>query len=76
MDEIKEMIVNLKMESRILTTLIDTILEACDLDFTGEDLSIRSDSKILTVVKTFYPDEYDNCLTDLKDKAKKLEEEK
>ena len=66
MDEIKEIIVNLKIDSKILRTLIDTILDSCGLDYMEKDLSIRNDSKILTVLKTFYPDEYSNKLETLK----------
>lgn len=71
MDEIKEAIINLKIDSKILRTLIDTILDSCDLDYYGTDLSIRNDGKILTVLKTFYPDEYSNKLESLKSKAVK-----
>lgn len=66
MDEIKEAIVNLKIDSKILRTLIDTILDSCGLDYMEKDLSIRNDSKILTVLKTFYPDEYSIKLETLK----------
>lgn len=79
MDEIREIIVNLKIESKILSTLKDEILDACDLDYTGEDLIIRRYDKILTIIKTFYPDEYDVCLTqrkiELEDKIDKAKEE-
>lgn len=66
MDEITEIIVNLKSDSKILRTLIDTILDSCGLDYMEKDLSIRNDSKILTVLKTFYPDEYSNKFETLK----------
>lgn len=75
MDEIKEAIINLKIDSKILRTFIDTILDSCDLDYYGTDLSIRTDGKILTVLKTFYPDEYENRLKDLKDLKEKKEKE-
>lgn len=75
MDEIKEIIVNLKMESKILRSLVDTILDSCGLDYCEKGLSIRSDSEILTIIKTFYPEEYDNALTDLKAEAKAKETE-
>ena len=71
MDEIKEAIINLKIDSKILRTLIDTILDSCDLDYYKTDLSIRNDDKILTVLKTFYPDEYSNKLETLKSKLVK-----
>jgi len=73
MDEIKEAIINLKVESKILTTLIDTILDSCEIDYYGKDLRIGSDSKIITVIKTFYPDEYDNRFKALKEKDKEKE---
>ena len=71
MDEIKEAIINLKIDSKILRTLIDTILDSCGLDYMETDLSIRNDGKILTVLKTFYPDEYSNKLESLKSKTVK-----
>lgn len=73
MDEIKEAIINLKVESKILTTLIDTILDSCKLDYYDNDLRIGSDNRILTVVKTFYPDEYNNRFKALKEKDKEEE---
>lgn len=73
MDEIKEAIINLKVESKILTTLIDTILDSCEIDYYGRDLRIGSDSKIITVIKTFYPDEYNNRFEALKEKNKEEE---
>lgn len=74
MDEITDIIVNLKSDSKILRTLIDTILDSCGLDYMEEDLSIRIDSKILTVLKTFYPDEYSNKLKTLKSKLVTVKE--
>lgn len=71
MDEIKEAIINLKIDSKILRTLIDTILDSCDLDYMEKDLSIRNDDKILTILKTFYPDEYSIKLETLKSKLVK-----
>lgn len=65
MDEIKEAIVNLKIDAKILRTLIDTILDACRLGY-GGDLRIYNDEKVFTVIKTFYPDEYNNRLESLK----------
>lgn len=73
MDEIKEIIVNLKIDSKILRTLIDTILDSCGLDYKETDLCIRNDDKILTILKTFYPDEYSNRLEALKSKLKEEE---
>ena len=72
MDEIKEAIINLKIDSKILRTLIDTILDSCGLDYKETDLSIRNDDKILTVLKTFYPDEYSIKLETLKSKEEEL----
>lgn len=71
MDEIKEAIINLKIDSKILRTLIDTILDSCGLDYMETNLSIRNDGKILTILKTFYPDEYSNKLESLKSKVVK-----
>lgn len=71
MDEIKEIIVNLKIDSKILRTLIDTILDSCNLNYMDTDLCIRNDDKILTILKTFYPDEYSNKLETLKSKLVK-----
>jgi hypothetical protein len=75
MDEIKEAIVNLKIDSKILRTLIDTILDSCCLDYMETDLSIRNDGKILAIVKTFYPDEYENRLKGLKELKEKKDKE-
>lgn len=75
MDEIKELILNLKMESKILQALVDEILGSCELSYTGKYLSITCDNKILTIIKTFYPEEYNNRLLDLKqDLKKKIDE--
>lgn len=74
MDEIKEAIVNLKIDSKILRTLIDTILDSCKVDYYAEALTIKRDDRILAIVKTFYPDEYENRLKDLKEKKEKEED--
>lgn len=74
MDEIKEAIINLKIDSKILRTLIDTILDSCEIDYYDKALTVRRDERILTIVKTFYPDEYENRLKDLKEKKEKEEE--
>lgn len=71
MDEIKEAIINLKIDSKVLRTLIDTIFDSCGLDYMEKDLSIRNDDKILTILKTFYPDEYSIKLETLKSKLVK-----
>ena len=75
MDEIKEAIINLKIDSKILRTLIDTILDSCEVDYYDKTLTVRRDEGILAIVKTFYPDEYENRLKDLKDLKEKKEKE-
>ncbi len=75
MDEIKEAIINLKIDSKILRTLIDTILDSCEAYYYDKGtLTIKRDERILTIVKTFYPDEYENRLKDLTEKKEKEEE--
>lgn len=60
--EINEIIVDLKLNSKILRGLVDTILDNTKVDYSGETLTIVDSAPILAVIKAFYGDEYNNCL--------------
>lgn len=60
--EINEIIVDLKLKSKILRGLVDTILDNTKVDYSGETLTIADSAPILAVIKAFYGDEYNNCL--------------
>lgn len=60
--EINEIIVDLKLNSKILRGLVDTILDNTKVDYSGETLTIADSAPILAVIKAFYGDEYNNCL--------------
>lgn len=64
--ELMELIVNLKIEAKYFTMLVDTILDNCDLG-SGGGLKIDSERSILAVVKALAPDEYNNRLNELKE---------
>lgn len=65
--ELIEIIVNLKMESKILRGLVDVILDNTCLGYTEDNLRLPNEDKVLTVIKTFYGDEYENRLKKLMD---------
>lgn len=64
--EINEIIVDLKLNSKILRGLVDTILDNTKVDYSGDTLTIVDSAPILAVVKAFYGDEYNNCLKERK----------
>ena len=61
-NEINEIIVDLKLNSKILRGLVDTILDNSKVDYSGETLTIADSAPILAVIKALYGDEYNNCL--------------
>ena len=70
-----------KLESKIMTALIDTILDNSKLTYDGEGLRIESDSEMFAIIKAFFSVDYEYRLTELKDerdaerqKAKELAE--
>lgn len=67
--ELIDTIVNLKVESKTLRLLVDTILDSCRISYGGDGLRIDNDDRILTIVKAFYGDEYINKFNDLKEEA-------
>lgn len=69
--ELIEIIVNLKMESKILRGLVNVILDNTYLGY-DNGLRLSNENMVLAVVKTFYKDEYENRLKELK--AKELAE--
>lgn len=65
-NELRGMIADEFFDSRILRALIDTILDTAELDYTGEDLTIKNDKRLLAVVRAFYDEEYIYRLNQLK----------
>jgi len=71
--ELIEIIVNLKMESKILRGLVDVILDNTYLGY-DNSLKLANENRVLTVIKTFYIEEYNNRLRELKaDKQAEIE---
>lgn len=72
--ELIEIIVRLKLESKILRGLVDVILDNTYLGYDDNSLRLANEDKVLTVIKTFYIEEYNNRLRDLKaDKQAEIE---
>ena len=71
--ELIDLMVKLKLESNIQRILVDTILDSTYLSYNGKELRVDDGDKILTVLKTFYGDEVDNRLKQLKEKDEKEE---
>lgn len=63
--ELVEMIVRLKMESKILRGLVDVILDNTYLSY-DESLRLTNEDRVFSVLKTFYNDEINNRLKELK----------
>lgn len=72
--ELMQILVDLKIDSKAFTMLIDTILDNCRLNYSDDGLRIDSSEAILTVVKAFRCDEYNNRLEELKREKAELEE--
>ena len=62
LNEVSEIIVDLRLNSKILRGLVDTILDNTKVDYSGETLTIADSAPILAVITAFYGDEYNNCL--------------
>ena len=73
--ELFDILVNLKIDSKTLQTLIDTILDNCRLGYDDNSLVINNDSEILSIIKVFRPDEYNNRFAALKAEREKLKAE-
>ena len=52
-------------DNRVLVGLVDTILESLEIDYKGYP-AIKDDERITTYIKTFYPDELNNRLEELR----------
>ena len=67
----------LKVQSKILRGLVDVIFDSCRLNYDGTSLLVEDDGAIMSVLKAFYRDEFNNCVSELKSqaKAKKAAEE-
>ncbi len=65
-NEIIEQLAEAKLQSKIMTALIDTILDNSKLTYDGEGLRIESDSEMFAIIKAFFSHEYDYRLTELK----------
>ena len=74
-NELMEMIVRLKCESKILRGLVDSILDSTYLSYNGEDLRVGDGDRILTVLNTFFGDEVNNRIEQLKAESVKEESE-
>lgn len=66
MDELREILVNLKLDSKILAKLVEAILDSC-LRNSEDKLFIEVDTKIMSIIETFYPDKYAKRLKELKE---------
>lgn len=73
--ELLDLLVNLKIEAKSFTMLVDTILDNCSLGYGGYDLRIEAERSILAVVKALAPDEYNNRLNELKEEDKRIRAE-
>lgn len=71
--EIVEATIKLKADNKILQGIIDYVLDASRLDYTGENLRFDDPDGILLFVKAFFGDEYDNRVRYLKEKAEEDE---
>ena len=57
---------DLKVQSKILRGLVDVIFDASRLNYDRTSLIIQDDAAIMAVLKAFYRDEFDNCVSELK----------
>ena len=73
--ELIDMIVNLKLDGKAFKVLVDTILDNCRLGYDDESLMIKNDDAVLSVIRAFRPDEYNNCLAALKTEREKRKAE-
>lgn len=74
--ELVEMMVRLKMESKILRGLVDVIIDNTYLGY-EDSLRLTNEDRVLNVIKTFYKDEINNRLKELKaEKQAEIERQK
>jgi hypothetical protein len=73
--ELFDILVNLKIDSKALQTLIDTILDNCRLGYDDKSLVINNDEAVFSIIKAFRPDEYNNRFAALKAEREKLKAE-
>ena len=73
--ELLDLLVNLKIDAKSYTTIVDTILDNCALAYDGDTLRIDSERSILAVVKALAPDKYNNRLNELKEEDKRIRAE-
>lgn len=59
----------LRVQSKILRGLVDVIFDSSRLNYDETSLVVDDDAPIMAVLKAFYRDEFDNCLSELKIKA-------
>lgn len=71
--EITEAAIKLRVDSKILQGIIDYILDASRLDYTGENLKFNDPDGILLFVKAFFGEQYDNRVRYLQEKAEEEE---
>jgi hypothetical protein len=71
--EIMEAAIKLKADNKILQGIIDYVLDASRLDYTGDNLRLDDTDGILLFVKVFFADEYDNRVRYLQEKAAEAE---
>lgn len=62
--ELIEEIVKLKVQGKILSGLVDVILDNTYLGYNGE-LRLTNEDRVLTVIKTFYGESCSNRLKEL-----------
>lgn len=67
---------DLKVQSKILRGLVDVIFDSSRLSYDETSLVVTDDAAIMAVLKAFYREEFDNCVYDLKEEAKRKAEAK
>ena len=74
--ELMDLLVRLKVESKILRGLVDAILDNTYLNYSGDNLKLEScgADTVITIVKAFFGDEVDNRIKELNAKRRKEEE--
>ena len=72
-NEMIEELAQAKMESKITTALIDTILDNSKLTYDANGLRLDSDSEVFAIIKAFFSDEYENRFAQLKAEAEELQ---
>ena len=63
------------MNTTKYATLINTIMNNAELNYTGDDLRIKYDEKVFNVIQALEPENYDKVFKTLKkEKSEKIEE--